>query len=78
VTIVTYYHRPKRAGKAKPAVEFPHGRIVTVKPSRKRHYDEIIEGVPDAMPNAPVGQERLSSGHCWVARRSSEIGAECS
>ena len=38
---------PKRPGRRNPGVEFPLGRIVTAKPPRKRHYGEIIEGVPD-------------------------------
>ena len=47
MTIVHYDYRPKRPRKAKPAVEFPCGRIVTARSPRKRHYDEIRRGVPD-------------------------------
>ena len=47
MTIVHYDYRPKRPRKAKPAVEFPCGRIVTARSPRKRHYGEIRRGVPD-------------------------------
>ena len=55
MTIVYYDYRPKRCRKAKPAVEFPCGRIVAAKPPRKRHYGEIRYGVPDeAQPTALI------------------------
>jgi hypothetical protein len=47
LTIVHYDYKPKRARNAKPAQEFPNGRIVSAKPPRKRHYGEIVQGVPD-------------------------------
>lgn len=49
MTIVHYDYRPKRARKAKPAVEFPVGRIVTARPPKKRRrYFEFPGGVaPD-------------------------------
>jgi hypothetical protein len=47
MTIVHYDYTPKRARKAKPAVEFPHGRIVTARKPKPRHYSEIKYGVPD-------------------------------
>ena len=48
MTIVTCTYRPKRARKARPAVTFPLGRIVTAAPPRKKryHYYEI-KGAPD-------------------------------
>jgi hypothetical protein len=38
MTIVRYDYRPKRPRKAKPAVVFPCGRIVSARPPKKRHY----------------------------------------
>jgi hypothetical protein len=47
MTIVYYDYRPKRARKAKAAVEFPCGRIVSAREPKPRHYGEIRYGVPD-------------------------------
>ena len=48
MTIVTCNYRPKRARKARPAIAFPCGRIVTVsvKPKKRHHYYEM-RGAPD-------------------------------
>ena len=48
MTIVICDFKPKRHRKAKPPVEFPCGRIVTVRSPKKRHYGDIRYGVPDA------------------------------
>ena len=41
MTIVHYDYRPKRQRKAKPAVEFPCGRIVSARKPKPRHYGEL-------------------------------------
>ena len=41
MTIVHYDYRPKRPRKAKAAVEFPRGRIVSARKPKPRHYGEL-------------------------------------
>ena len=47
MTIVHHDCKPKRGRKAKPAVEFPCGPIVSARKPRARHYGEMRLGAPD-------------------------------
>jgi hypothetical protein len=48
MTIVYCDYKPKRRRKAKRAIEFPVGRIVSARPPQKRRrYIEFPIGVPD-------------------------------
>ena len=57
MTIVTYYHNPKRARKVKPAQQFPAGRVVTAKKPKPRHYGEIREGAPDEAERTELARQ---------------------
>ena len=87
MTIVYYDYRPKRARKAKPAVQFFRAAgIVGARKPKPRHYGLIRYGVPDeaqrtelnkqfmARALKPQGGSPTFTGHTGLPRRRGQYG----